>query len=97
MQSSDTEAQRVVAEIAPPHTGPWTAIPGGGHGRPTVSSARCPRATDRTMTDLFSIAGKTALVTGGSRDIGKMIATGFVDAGARVRHRRDLAKGARCG
>jgi NAD(P)-dependent dehydrogenase (short-subunit alcohol dehydrogenase family) len=34
--------------------------------------------------DLFSIAGKTALVTGGSRGIGLMIARGYVDAGARV-------------
>ena len=34
--------------------------------------------------DLFSLAGRSALVTGGSRGIGRMIAAGFVAAGARV-------------
>jgi NAD(P)-dependent dehydrogenase (short-subunit alcohol dehydrogenase family) len=34
--------------------------------------------------DLFDVSGKTALVTGGSRGIGLMIARGLVDAGARV-------------
>ena len=36
------------------------------------------------MSDLFSLSGKTAVVTGGSRGIGLMIARGFVDAGASV-------------
>lgn len=34
--------------------------------------------------DLFSIEGKVAVITGGSRGIGLMMARGFVDAGARV-------------
>jgi NAD(P)-dependent dehydrogenase (short-subunit alcohol dehydrogenase family) len=36
------------------------------------------------VADLFSVEGKVAVVTGGSRGVGQMIATGLVQAGARV-------------
>ena len=36
------------------------------------------------MNDLFSLSGRSALVTGGSRGIGRMIAAGFLSAGCRA-------------
>ncbi|TIV24457.1 MAG: SDR family NAD(P)-dependent oxidoreductase, partial [Mesorhizobium sp.] len=36
------------------------------------------------LDKLFSVAGKTALVTGAATGIGRMVATGLVRAGAHV-------------
>ncbi len=41
-------------------------------------------ASPQSSSDLFSLAGKVAVVTGGSRGIGAMIAGGLVRAGCRV-------------
>jgi NAD(P)-dependent dehydrogenase (short-subunit alcohol dehydrogenase family) len=40
--------------------------------------------TELSIEELFSVAGKTVLVTGGSRGIGEMVAAGFLVNGAKV-------------
>jgi NAD(P)-dependent dehydrogenase (short-subunit alcohol dehydrogenase family) len=40
--------------------------------------------TQMNTNDLFSLKGRTALITGGSRGIGRMIAAGFLAQGATV-------------
>jgi NAD(P)-dependent dehydrogenase (short-subunit alcohol dehydrogenase family) len=36
------------------------------------------------MDDLFSVEGKTVMITGGARGVGSMLAQGFVESGANV-------------
>lgn len=49
----------------------------------TDTSSPAP-APDAAVSSLFSVAGKTALVTGGGTGIGLMIARGFAQAGVKV-------------
>lgn len=61
-------------------------------GDPTNTAGPVPRRgipsqamdTQTPLAELFSVAGKTVVVTGGTRGIGRMIAAGFVAAGATV-------------
>ncbi|MGH3274379.1 MAG: SDR family oxidoreductase [Streptosporangiaceae bacterium] len=49
-----------------------------------TSSSTEATSPGATVESLFSVAGKVAVVTGGSRGIGEMIASGLVRAGCRV-------------
>lgn len=51
---------------------------------PPTSGPGADAGTRPGPAELFAVAGKTALVTGGSRGVGLMIARGLVEAGARV-------------
>jgi NAD(P)-dependent dehydrogenase (short-subunit alcohol dehydrogenase family) len=50
----------------------------------TLMTASGDTSPDGDISSLFSVRGKVAVVTGGSRGIGAMIASGLVRAGCRV-------------
>jgi NAD(P)-dependent dehydrogenase (short-subunit alcohol dehydrogenase family) len=59
-------------------------VPAAGAGAIMVDRASQRRSTAMKIDELFSVRGKTVVVTGGSRGIGEMIAAGFLENGAKV-------------
>src|SRR3954470_15488374 len=82
----DAGAGRLAPLVLPPVAFPDLAA---APERSAPAPRRCgcdpkgPAMSDR-LTSLFSVAGKTALVTGGGRGIGYMISRGLVQAGVKV-------------
>jgi NAD(P)-dependent dehydrogenase (short-subunit alcohol dehydrogenase family) len=62
----------------------WPFADEGGTARRHDGGTRMTDSQFATHTDLFDLTGKSALVTGGTRGIGVMIARGLLQAGARV-------------